>query len=205
MRTLYHFPTSPFARRTRLALAHKQIDFELRDARANPSDGEAMRKLWPLRTAPVFVDGDRVIGDSTAITHYLDREYSAHPLWAASGAFAIAALVDGFLNPIVDVGTRYYDLKNDPAWASVTKELLGRANGAAQKLADLAKNEHLTRAGWCAADMWLYTMVAWFEGLPARTAGNKNVTQIVSLGVTLPPRLIEWAARHDDRADVRAL
>ena len=34
MRTLYHFRASPFARRARLALAHKGLEVELRDADA---------------------------------------------------------------------------------------------------------------------------------------------------------------------------
>jgi glutathione S-transferase len=33
---LYHFGTSPFARRVRLVLAHKSCSVELRDPRANP-------------------------------------------------------------------------------------------------------------------------------------------------------------------------
>jgi hypothetical protein len=104
------------------------------------------------------------------------------------------------LNTVIDLATRYYELRNDPAWPAVTRELLGRADGAAKKLADLAKNAHLTSAGWCAADMWLYTMVAWFEGLPARAETHKNVWQILSLGVKLPPALSQWAAQHHERA-----
>jgi len=74
MRLLFHFQTSPFARRTRLALAHKGLSFELRDVRAQPELLEQVRRLTPLKTIPVLVEEDgRVLGDSTAISHYLDR------------------------------------------------------------------------------------------------------------------------------------
>src|SRR5580692_1629886 len=56
MRTLYHFRLSPYSRRARLALAHKGLDCELRDARENPALLEEARALVPFRTVPVLVD-----------------------------------------------------------------------------------------------------------------------------------------------------
>jgi glutathione S-transferase len=191
-----------------LALAHKGLDVELRDARANPAEGAVA--LWPPRTVPVLVDGDRSIGDSTSIMRYLDVAYPEKPLWPTNGedahvAFSVGALVDGFLNTIIDVGTRYYALSMDSAWPKVMTEMLGRANDTSKKLVSFVTRPYLTSVGWCAADMTLYTMVAWFEGLPARALSNQNVKQIVSLGVSLPPELARWAEQHEDRADVRAL
>ncbi|HEV3191381.1 MAG TPA: glutathione S-transferase N-terminal domain-containing protein, partial [Polyangiaceae bacterium] len=71
MRILYHFTHSPFARRVRLALAHKGLDVELREGRDNPASMAEARRLVPLKTLPVLVDGDQVLGDSTAITRWL--------------------------------------------------------------------------------------------------------------------------------------
>ena len=82
MRTLYHFQYSPFSRRTRLALAHKGLDCELREPRETPAFLEEARKLVPFRTIPVLVDGGQAMGDSTAIVHWLDRAYASGPrLW----------------------------------------------------------------------------------------------------------------------------
>lgn len=206
MRALYHFTTSPFSRRTRLALVHKRIEVELKDARANPSDGAKARELWPLRTVPVLVDGERTIGDSTAISHYLDQAYLRRPLWPNDHrAFVVAALVDGFLNTVVDVATRYFTLSKDPGWPYVKDEMLGRAMDAANALAKMTTSEHTTNAGWSAPDMWLYTMVEWFEGLPRRTNPTQNVKQILSLGLSLPPALAEWSKHHASREDVRTI
>jgi hypothetical protein len=53
--------------------------------------------------------------------------------------------------------------------------------------------------------MWLCTMVAWFEGLPARAAPGTRPAQVHSLGFVLPGVLSAWADAHRDRDDVRAL
>jgi glutathione S-transferase len=215
MRTLYHFAVSPFSRRTRLALAHKGLEVELKDARATPAYMDEVRALNPLRTAPVLVDeGGRALADSGVITHYLDGAYPALPaLWpsepsARHAALAIAQLVDGALETLVDVGTHYYALHGDAAWKKVTQEMVGRAQGALNALGDRVATigpRVLTDAGWCAADMWLYTAVAWLEGLPARASANTNAAQIVSLAWSVPASLSRWAEAHRLRADVRAL
>jgi glutathione S-transferase len=215
MRTLYHFHHSPFSRRVRLALAQKGLPHELREGRTTPEYAEQARKLWPLRTMPVLVEDDgRVIGDSMAITRYLDAAHpSESPLWPRDAenlriALDVTALVDGALNVLVDTGTRYHALKSHPAWSAVCDDLVGRAQSALDALADrvLALGQRpLTAQGWSAAEIWLCTAVAWLEGLPARAAGNQNVTQILSLGWTLPAPLARWSEPFRAREDVRAL
>jgi glutathione S-transferase len=213
MRILYHFHHSPFSRRTRLALAHKGLDCELRDARETPAFREEAAKLVPFRTVPVLVDEGRALGDSTAIAHWLDL---AHPraarLWpegeSAADALQVAALVDVVLSGVIDVGTRYHALRNDPAWPGVTKEILGRSEGALKALGERASalgGATVARDGWCAADIWLLTMVLWFEGLPGRAASNPNIRQVVALGVEVPRALGAWADVYRDRDDVKAL
>src|SRR4051794_6453463 len=142
MPSLYHFTTSPFSRRVRLAIAHKGISVSLKDARQSPAELEAMRALWPMRTAPVFVTDDgAVIGDSSAIVRYLDAAHPDAPRVFPSEARAlrdtltISTLVDGALDRIIDLGTRYYALRNDEGWKAVREEMLGRAQAAFDALA----------------------------------------------------------------------
>jgi glutathione S-transferase len=214
MRTLYHFAASPFSRRTRLALAHKKLDVVLKDTRAEPALHEEVKKLWPMRTIPVMVDDDLVLGDSTAITRYLDRAYpSAPPVWptdtrALQAALEITALVDGALNTIVDLGSRYYALHTHDAWTKVLDEMVGRAQGALNVLSDRAAARgarSMTDAGWCAADMWLFTMTAWMEALPERAKTLPHIAQVVSLPWSLPAPIARWADAFRDREDVKSL
>jgi glutathione S-transferase len=219
MRTLYHFQFSPFSRRTRLALAQKEIAVELKDGRANPAFMQEGRALWPLRTFPVLVEEDgRAIGDSNAIARYLDAAYPARPLWptepdAAHMAMEVASLVDGALNLIIDVGTRYYALRGHAEWSAVQGELIGRAQDALNALgkrAEATGPRPLTGASpgaWCAADMWLFTAVVWLEGLPARAASGQSpaAAQLVTLPWTIPAPLSKWCDPFRTREDVRAL
>lgn len=215
MRILFHFPTSPFARRTRLALAHKGLTAELRDVRARPELLEEVRRLSPLKTIPVLVEEDgQVLGDSTAISHYLDRAYpSAPPLWPsapedARALFEVASLVDVALNGLSDLGARYYALHSSEAWIAVKTEAIDRVQRAldtlGQRVSALSRPT-VARSGWSAADMWLVTAEHWLATLPQRAAGFAPAAQIVSLGWRLPPELTRWADQHRDRPDVRAL
>ena len=77
---LYHFSTSPFARRVRLVLAHKGVSAELRDPRTHPEYVPEVQALSPMHTVPVLVDGERTIVDSTAIVHYVDRKWPQPPV-----------------------------------------------------------------------------------------------------------------------------
>jgi glutathione S-transferase len=212
MRILYHFPTSTFSRRTRLALAHKRLAVDLRDARANDAFRLEAKKHYPLGTIPVLVDGERTLGDSTAIAHYLDKAYPDAPaLWPSEDpdhTFEVVALVDGALNGLVDLGTRYFALRHDPHWNDVKTERLARVEGALERLASIVAGltrATITRAGWCGPDIWLFSAVDWLAGLPARASSSPLVAQIVSLGWTLPEPLKKWAAQHRDRRDVKEL
>jgi glutathione S-transferase len=136
MRTLYHFRQSPYSRRTRLALAHKGLEAELRDGREVPAFLEEARALVSVKTLPVLVDEGRAMADSIAIVHWLDRAYPAAPRLVPDGADAGDALqtmmlVDVLLDNVINVGVRYWALRNDPAWEGVKAEQLGRARRAA--------------------------------------------------------------------------
>lgn len=215
MRTLYHFTRSPFSRRARLALAHKGLAVELREARMNPAFLEEARARWPLRTIPVLVEDDgNVIGDSTAISHYIDRTYPAEAaVWPsqkddAALVFRATALVDGALNGLIDFGTRLFPLRSHEAWGAVKGEALLRVQGALDTLAlevPALGRATIARGGWSAADMWLFTAVEWFEGLPERAPTFALAAQILSLGWKLPEGLSRWADAHRERPDVMGL
>jgi glutathione S-transferase len=212
-RILYHFRYSPFSRRVRLALAHKKLDVEMREARENPAWAEEARSRVPSRTFPVFVDGERALGDSGAIVHWLDRAYPHAPrLWPdgedAYGAFEAAALVDVVVHTTGDLGTRYFALRSDPAWGQVKGEMAGRAQVALDALAMRASavgRTTIAESGWSAADMWLLAAVLWFEGMPARAGASPHIANILTLGITLPAALSKWADAHRQRSDVLAL
>ncbi len=221
MRTLYHFRFSPFSRRVRLALAHKGLPVTLREARENSAWMAEAQGLVAFRTIPVLVDGEHgAIGDSTVILHALDALYPDAPrLWPAGTeaprALQTVALVDVVLDGVIDLATRYFPLRGDPAWAAVKDEMLGRSVRAAESLAALATETRDGRgpggqgtvcaSGWSAADMALFTMVQWIEGWPARASTSPNVAQLVTLGFELPAALPRWADAHRQRPDVLAV
>lgn len=208
-RTLYHFRMSPFSRRARLALAHKGLlaGTTLRDARAEPANMEQVKKVSATETVPVLVDGGRVVTDSTALFHYLDRAYPEAPrlfaedLDAFASELEIVTLVDAVLNPVVDLGSRYHWLATSMHWAETVAERKDRISAATARLADAASSLR----GWGAAEIAVFTMVLWFEGLPARVGQTPAIERILELGVTMPPELVTWAEPHHARDDVRAL
>lgn len=79
---------SPFSAKVRLALAEKQIAFELLDlpwtrAALWGDKPEAFRAVSPRDQVPVLVDGDLVIPDSTVICEYLEDRHPEAPLLPA--------------------------------------------------------------------------------------------------------------------------
>jgi hypothetical protein len=52
------------------------------------------------------------------------------------------------------------------------------------------------------ADIWLFTMVSWLEGLPARASSYPPAAQIVALGWTLPTSLSAWAEMQRHRPEI---
>ncbi|MEO7033833.1 MAG: glutathione S-transferase family protein [Polyangiaceae bacterium] len=211
---LYHFPTSPFARRVRLALSLKGLSAELRDARAEPAHSAEVKRLNPLHTVPVLLDGERVICDSLAICQYLERKVPTPPLWpaapAGASAFELSALADGAINILIDLALRYAPVQTDPHFPVVREALVGRAQRALNVLAEKVTTQGVTSGplcgdAWGAADIAVFTTVAWLEGLPARAATFPLARNLVELGWSLPPRLSAWADQHRARADVLAL
>jgi glutathione S-transferase len=161
-----------------------------------------------------LVDGEHVIVDSLAICQYLERLHPTPPLWPAGlpGAevFEYLALVDSAVTILLDVGMRYAPLHEDSHFPAVREHLVGRAERAfallgAKVQAKGVANGPLCGDAWSAADIALYTTVAWLDGLPARVATYPTAGVILGLGWALPPILHTWADQHRQRADVLAL
>lgn len=207
---LYHFSTSPFARRVRLALALKGLSAELRDPRANPAFVPELRACSPMHTVPVLIDGARTVVDSNAIAHYLDRLQPAPALFppgpGGALAFELAALADGVIGLIADLGGRYHALHDHPRFSEVRAQLIGRAQRSLELIEQkvLARGNGIPLCGseWSWADIVVFTLVTWLEGLPIRAATQPVPAQMVSLGWTLPPLLSGWADQHRARPDV---
>lgn len=211
MRVLYHFLHSVFSRRARLALAYKGIDVELRDGRADTAYIVQARRLTPVRTMPVFVDEERVVADSGAIAQYLDLAYPDRPLLfprgadAARDALEVMTLVDVAMNALVDLGTRNWDLRNDPAWKDVAAERMDRAHAAMKAVAAKATKPFLAGGAWSAADIWTLSATLWVSGMPERVTTSPQVAQIMTLGFELPPALVDRSKQHRDRPDVKSV
>lgn len=211
---LYHFPTSPYARRVRLALAFKGLAVELRNTRAEAEHLAAVQRLNPMHTVPVLVDGERVIGDSGAILHYLDRKVPAPPLWpeglAGADAIELVIMCDAVITLLADLGMRYAAVHSHPNFPAVREALLGRAQRTLEQLATTAstraeRGPFLCGATWSAADMAVLTLVQWLEGLPIRAKSFPPAAKMVELGWSLPAELSRWASHHAGRPDVVAL
>lgn len=86
MRVLYHLWLCPFARKVRIALGEKKLDFELRSEKVWERR-EGFLALNPAGEVPVLVETDeatatqRTLVDSTAICEFLDETYREPPLF----------------------------------------------------------------------------------------------------------------------------
>jgi glutathione S-transferase len=104
---------------------------------------------------------------------------------------------------------RYYALHADPAFAQVRDNMVGRAQRALDTLAArvTTRNGSPTLCGdqWSGADIAVYCLVTWLEGLPTRAAHFPPAGQVVGLGWSLPEVLSTWADQHRTRPDILAL
>ena len=70
---------SPFVRKVLVFAAEKGLAFENKPTGIGPKSDEFMA-ISPFGKIPAFEDGDYKLCDSSAIVHYLDTAYPAHPL-----------------------------------------------------------------------------------------------------------------------------
>ena len=75
MLTLLHTLGSPFARKIRIALAEKGLEYEKDVASASKRPLDIFSALNPNLTVPVLIDGEMTIFESNLILEYLVRTY----------------------------------------------------------------------------------------------------------------------------------
>jgi glutathione S-transferase len=140
--------------------------------------------------------------DSTSIVRWLDASFPTPRLFPVgpselSTTLRVCDHVDAVLNLVVDLGTRSYVLHDAPGWGAHVSERIGRAHQTLEKLAqDLAALDRPTVGpdGINAADIWLATMVRWYENLPGRAATTPAAAQIMTLGWRIPESILAFAA-----------
>jgi glutathione S-transferase len=103
--TLYDNPFSPFARKVRMALRYKKLEFESVDALAL-GELEGLRRVNPRAEVPVLVDGALTVVDSADILAYLEDRHPIPPLLPASPELRAKArswqrLADGAFDAIL--------------------------------------------------------------------------------------------------------
>ncbi len=80
---LYDNPLSPYARKVRLALYEKGLEFEKHEIHTK-SQRDELLKVNPRAEVPAIVDGDATIYDSSLICAYLEDRYPVVPLLPAN-------------------------------------------------------------------------------------------------------------------------
>jgi glutathione S-transferase len=80
MPTVFGVNASPFVRKVRVALAEKNVAYDLNPVFPQAQD-EEFRKLSPLGKVPAFKDGDKGFSDSSVICLYLERKHPSPALY----------------------------------------------------------------------------------------------------------------------------
>lgn len=146
MRTLYHLWLSPGARKVRLILKEKNLDFELKIERTWERRPEFLA-LNPAGEVPVLIEPDgSVLSDSAAIAEFLEEVYPDRPLIG--------------LDPLQRAETRrlvaWFDVKfnaevtQNLVEEKMTKRLLGQGqpNSATIRAGSANLRHHLDYIGW---------------------------------------------------------
>jgi len=98
---LWYAPTSPFARKVRIAILELGLDTRIEEIAVNPWTDQELRALNPLAKVPTLVreDGD-VLYESSVICDYLDSLSGTRRLYPPDGekrwqALLLQGLADG--------------------------------------------------------------------------------------------------------------
>jgi glutathione S-transferase len=90
---------SPYCWRAKLALAHKELEFDTIPWRFTEKDTIAFSGQGRV---PVLVDGGRVVSDSWAIANYLEDTYPERPsLFGGAGGRALGRFVNSWADAVM--------------------------------------------------------------------------------------------------------
>ncbi|HYB98805.1 MAG TPA: glutathione S-transferase family protein [Candidatus Limnocylindrales bacterium] len=103
-RILYDNPFSPFARKVRLVLSHKNLDYERKDSLA-VSELADLHAVNPRGEVPVLDDDGLIVVNSSDIVAYLEHRYPQPALLPADPAVRVEArawerLADGLIDAL---------------------------------------------------------------------------------------------------------
>lgn len=90
---------SPYGWRTRMALAHKGLDYDLELVRFTEKD---KLTFSGQQLVPVIRDGERVVSDSWAIAEHLEDSYPDRPsLFSGQAGRGMARAINAFVNTTI--------------------------------------------------------------------------------------------------------
>jgi glutathione S-transferase len=117
MLKLYDNAFSPFARKVRMALEFKRLDFEVVDGLVKTSH-EALEAVNRRVEVPALVDDEIVVVNSADIVAYLEFRHPAFPVYPSSPAARVHArawerAADTFIDPIL-VDISYWNWAERP-------------------------------------------------------------------------------------------
>ena len=196
MLVLHAHPVSPFAQKVMIALAEKGVAFESREPDFVGGDMRAYAKLNPRLEAPVLVDGDLAVFDSTIILEYVEEKWPSPPLLPKGpGERArvrmIEEICDTYYEPIV--------------WGLLEVQGFKRAGSALAEQMIAKANTQLD-----GVNAWLERQLGdrpYFNG-DAFGLGDLSVAPMIEWAIARkhPPvpgsRLAAWLARASERASV---
>jgi glutathione S-transferase len=87
---LFDNPVSPFARKVRLVLEHKQLPFESIDGLLR-SNHDSLKSINGRIEVPALADGDLTVINSSDIVSYLEFRYPHAPVYAISAEARVHA------------------------------------------------------------------------------------------------------------------
>ncbi len=203
MLTLYENAFSPFARKVRMALEHKGLQFEAIDGLRTDHQA-ALARVNPRREVPVLIDGDITVVNSSHILQYLEEAYPQKPLLPTALAARVRArdwerisdsLVDGIiLNVSLWMWAERTD-KRPPAmeerartdlqsiYAALEKELTAAGDFIVGELsiADIALFPHLRSVkplGFPIDQAKYPRLAAWLDRIESLPIGREDVKRL---------------------------
>lgn len=202
-RQLYFSPNSPYARKVRIVLAEKGLEYATKivDTNALP---EGYSRMNPNLRVPVLVDGGRTVFESNIILDYLLRTYPGKAAGAAAPPLAATLTRPEqhwedlqFLvttETMLDTGLNLFQLTRDgvkPEQASYLRKELARTQTCLDWLEARITPQGFVPGQFSIQDLALMCALTWADfRKPFAWRGRKNLEQMV--------------ARHAERASVVA-
>jgi len=147
MMKLFDSAFSPFARKVRMVLEHKGLDFEAVDGLLK-ANHEALKAANGRIEVPALIDGDITVVNSADIVSYLEFRYPANPVYPEAPAARVHArawerAADGFIDAIlIDVSYWKWADRDD----RMPEGLLDAARADLRRVYDALESELVERA-----------------------------------------------------------